>query len=262
MAEYLAIDGWSEYQPLRGKGSWIKDATDQHEREKLSGLSMFARGLLQELRRVRGRTGKNIPYDITHIARAVHAIGTDRPHLHHALSTLIARGVLVVTNQQLDITGDDNKEIEKEIDKDIEGAVKSDPATPRESSPKTPSPVLVLEPSEAPTNRKPRSSEFVLPPGIPQDAWDGFEEMRRNQKKGLTNRGRGLIVKQLLVLAARGHPPGEVLDQSTERCWQGVFELKDRPNKPTGSSRESTFAEEQRRKIEKATADRARGGTA
>lgn len=120
MAEYLAIDGWGEFQPLRGKGSWIKDATDQNDKPKLSGLSMFARGVLQELRRVRGRTGKNIPMDMAHIARATHTIATDRAHLYHAIHTLIARGILVVTNQEFDVLERGEKEIENEREKEKE----------------------------------------------------------------------------------------------------------------------------------------------
>lgn len=100
MSKYLAIKNWEKYQSGKKGWDWIKDYVNQNDDEELSGLSLFERGLLQELRRVRGRSGKNIHNDVTHIARAIHAKVTDRPHLRHAIDTLIARNILVLTNQQ------------------------------------------------------------------------------------------------------------------------------------------------------------------
>ena len=118
MSKYLAIDGWREFQPLRGRGEWIKDSTIQQDKEKFLGLGFFERGLLQELRRVRGRIGKNIPYDLTYILSATHAKVTDRPHVSHALSTLLSRGILVLTDQQVDAAKVPEREIEKENKKE------------------------------------------------------------------------------------------------------------------------------------------------
>lgn len=100
--KYLAIKNWKKYQSSKKGYDWIKDYVNQNDDKELSGLSFFERGLLQELRRLRGRSGKNIHNDVTHIAQAIHAKGTDRPHIRHAIATLVARDVLVLTNQSVD----------------------------------------------------------------------------------------------------------------------------------------------------------------
>lgn len=118
MAEYLAIKNWDKYQPGRkGKSEWIKDYTSKDEDEDYEKLSLFQRQVLDSVRRLRGRLGKNPPNDAGYIARAMHAIGTDRPHIGHAISTLVSRGFLVIVNQSLDTQPqpqNKNKEIDKE----------------------------------------------------------------------------------------------------------------------------------------------------
>lgn len=81
-----------------------------------------------------------------------------------------------------------------------------------------------------PAKRKKSDEPFVLPDWIPADAWDGFEEMRRRANDPMTDRARRLIVGKLTKLAEDGHPPGDVLDQSTMRCWSGVFPIRDERN--------------------------------
>lgn len=118
MAEYLVPKNWSKYQSLRGRGKWIMDYTEQDGDEDLCKLTLFQRMVLQGVRRIRGRLGKNVPYDPTYIASAIHALPTDRPHIGHALSTLISRGLLVVTPQQDDSPkAGENREERKEKDK-------------------------------------------------------------------------------------------------------------------------------------------------
>lgn len=97
---YLAFKNWAKYQSGKKGWDWIKDYVNQNDDEELGKLSLFERGLLQELRRLRGRSGKNIPNNATHIAQAVHAIGTDRARIGNALHTLIEQNILVLTNQQ------------------------------------------------------------------------------------------------------------------------------------------------------------------
>jgi hypothetical protein len=98
--KFLAINDWEEYQTDMKNREWIKDSVCQNDRHKFACLSMFERGVLQELRRVRGRTRMNIENDVAHIALAIHAKVTDRPHLRHAIDTLIARRILILTNQR------------------------------------------------------------------------------------------------------------------------------------------------------------------
>jgi hypothetical protein len=122
--KYLAIKNWEKYQSGKKGWDWIKDYVNQDDDKDLAALSMFERGLLQELRRVRGRSGKNIDNDVTHIARAIHAKGTDRPHIRHALDTLIARNILVPTNQQVD-------SLEERRGEEKRGDIKAETETPK-----------------------------------------------------------------------------------------------------------------------------------
>jgi hypothetical protein len=115
--KYLAINDWEDYQTCIKNREWIKDYVCQNDRHKFASLSMFERGLLQELRRVRGRTGMNIENDIGHIALAIHAKVTDRPHLRHAIDTLIARRILILTNQQ-------HTPLEERREEEIRGEIK------------------------------------------------------------------------------------------------------------------------------------------
>jgi uncharacterized protein YdaU (DUF1376 family) len=68
-----------------------------------------------------------------------------------------------------------------------------------------------------------------LPEWIPQKSWDGFLAMRKRQKKPVTDEAIPLAIKKLARLRDAGHDPGQVLDQSTLNCWQGLFEVRAEP---------------------------------
>ena len=59
-----------------------------------------------------------------------------------------------------------------------------------------------------------------------KSAFDAFIDMRKKIKKPLTERALNQIIKKLETYAKNGDDPVEVLDQSTEHCWQTVYELK------------------------------------
>jgi hypothetical protein len=71
-----------------------------------------------------------------------------------------------------------------------------------------------------------RKARFCLPDGIPADAWKGYEDMRTRIKKPMTDRARGLVIKELLKLRDEGHDPAAVLDRSTVKGWTDVYPLK------------------------------------
>lgn len=76
-----------------------------------------------------------------------------------------------------------------------------------------------------------KTAGVIIPDAIPRDAWLGFIEMRKKLKKPLdTARAVQGIINKLRALAEDGHPPGDVLDQSTMCKWAGVFELKGNRN--------------------------------
>ena len=61
------------------------------------------------------------------------------------------------------------------------------------------------------------------------NALNAFEDMRKKIKKPLTETAKKLLVGKLKKLEADGNPPVLVLEQSIMNCWQGVFELKEKP---------------------------------
>ena len=75
-------------------------------------------------------------------------------------------------------------------------------------------------------NKNNKQHIFVVPDFIPQDAWQGFIEMRKAGKGAFTDRAKQLIVNQLKTLHSEGQDVAKVLDQSTANGWKGVFPLK------------------------------------
>lgn len=65
-----------------------------------------------------------------------------------------------------------------------------------------------------------------LPAWIDKDAWKAYMDMRRKQNKAPTEWGKHLLILELERLKADGQDVLEVLNQSTMRCYAGVFEVK------------------------------------
>ena len=83
--------------------------------------------------------------------------------------------------------------------------------------------------SEQKTKATPRrsvSSAYSPPDWVPKDSWEAFCEMRKKIRAPLTNRAAEQTVRELERLWKIGHDPGDVLDQSVQRGWRGVFEIK------------------------------------
>jgi len=76
-----------------------------------------------------------------------------------------------------------------------------------------------------------------LPDWIPVEAWEGWLEMRRAKGAKPTSRALALSIEQLRKLSDDGHPPGDVLDQSTRELWLGLFPIKDSQNEQSRSTR-------------------------
>ena len=56
-----------------------------------------------------------------------------------------------------------------------------------------------------------------------REQFAGFAEMRQRIRAPLTPRAITLTLNELQRLQLEGYDPGEVLDQSTQRGWRGVF---------------------------------------
>lgn len=61
---------------------------------------------------------------------------------------------------------------------------------------------------------------------IPPDIWRDFKQHRTKLKAPMTAHAEKLMLRKLEQLHAQGHDPTAVLEQSIERGWKGVFEIK------------------------------------
>lgn len=80
-----------------------------------------------------------------------------------------------------------------------------------------------------------------LPDWIDEDAWSGWEELRKKMKKPLTPRARQLAINRLAEFRAAGHDPNAILDESTLNGWQGLFAPKTKPQPVESSSAWAEF---------------------
>lgn len=84
-------------------------------------------------------------------------------------------------------------------------------------------------PAAHPSSRRPSriTCPFDNPPPELAKAWDGFVEMRKSGKSPFTQRAADLTAKKLEKLAPGNDAmKADILDQSVQRGWQGVFPLK------------------------------------
>lgn len=90
-------------------------------------------------------------------------------------------------------------------------------------------------------DQKPRAKakkQAFEPPGwVPLDSWSAYLEMRQKRKSPNTDNAMDLAVKKLAKLEAEGHPPRDVLDQSTLNGWAGLFPIRGDSNHGNASER-------------------------
>jgi hypothetical protein len=65
----------------------------------------------------------------------------------------------------------------------------------------------------------------TLPDWLPESTWADWHAFR-NQRKGWTHKARELSLATLTKLRSKGHDPTAVIEQSIERGWTGLFEIK------------------------------------
>jgi uncharacterized protein YdaU (DUF1376 family) len=73
---------------------------------------------------------------------------------------------------------------------------------------------------------KTKTSAFALPDWIDREAWEGFEEMRNKLRRPMTDRARGMVVKDLEKLRSAGNNVTACLNQSTMKDWTDVYPLR------------------------------------
>lgn len=72
-----------------------------------------------------------------------------------------------------------------------------------------------------------KSPALELPDWLPADAWKMWEEFRRAKSgRGWAAGAKALSIRELSKLRAAGHDPQAVIEQSIQRGWTGLFEVK------------------------------------
>ena len=78
------------------------------------------------------------------------------------------------------------------------------------------------------TEQKDKTSSFSLPEWVPSQEWKDYEEMRMaKDKKSWTPAAMKLNVKRLEKLVGEGYDAKEVLNQSVENGWKGLYPIKE-----------------------------------
>lgn len=81
------------------------------------------------------------------------------------------------------------------------------------------------------TKRKEVAKKKSFPEFIPLEAWEGFVIMRKAIKKPLTDRAITIAINKLTKFYELGYDIEQILDSSTNNCWQDLFEPKIKPVK-------------------------------
>jgi len=74
------------------------------------------------------------------------------------------------------------------------------------------------------TKIKTRASPFVVPDNIDQDVFKSFVEHRQKLKSPMTDKAKSLLITKINKLTGN---PNDILNQSIENGWKGIFELKE-----------------------------------
>jgi hypothetical protein len=199
--KYLAVKNWEKYQVNRDgrHSSWIRDYVDKDTDPLYSRLSGAARYILDGCCRLRGRFGQNIMNDKRWIGVALTICERERKGLGMIIKRLVKDGFLIPTNEQLNI-------LAAPIEEERREEKKKEPPTPLKGGK--------------------QEALFLLPNWVPQEAWEGFVEMRKKSRRPFTDRALKLAIKDLEKLRAKGYDPMEVLNQSVMKGWPGLYPVK------------------------------------
>lgn len=89
-----------------------------------------------------------------------------------------------------------------------------------------------------------KKQEVILPEWLPTEVWEKYRDHRRALKSRMTKNAEELAIAKLIKFRDYGHDPVEVINQSIENGWKGLFELKrngsDNPHK--GKISDATWA--------------------
>lgn len=202
---YLAIRNWDKYQHLQhgAAAPWFKVYAKILDDPEILEWSLAEIGVWVLLLALRSRIGRNLPNDPGKLVRMLALSRNKRATAVRLIIQRISDGLLIPTNQQIgyESSGTAPEQTEERAAKPTE-----------ERSPKCRS--------------KPKQEPLALPPWIDPVVWAAFKEMRAKIRKPMTRYAEERIIAKVSKLRDGGDDPNEVLDQSTEHSWQGVFSPK------------------------------------
>lgn len=134
---------------------------------------------------------------------------------------------------------------------DDQGSGTKRPGVVAQSDPNTPVLTPQLTPQRKEGTRKPSAPRFDaanidLPDWLNRSDWTDWVEDRNERKKPLTAKAAGLQIKKLDKYRAEGHSPKDVIENSIEGGYQGLFPStrKTTPTAATGATRHGNFAKQ------------------
>lgn len=68
---------------------------------------------------------------------------------------------------------------------------------------------------------------IIIPDWVDKEAWKDFSDMRIKMRKPMTKVAIRLTIEALKKLKSQGQNPKDILNQSIQRSWQGVFPLRE-----------------------------------
>ncbi|HZQ25281.1 MAG TPA: hypothetical protein VFA89_21010 [Terriglobales bacterium] len=119
--KYLAIHGYEDFQRDKegkladGSRLWIKQATRLDSDPDYQRLTLLQREVLSALRRLTGLHANWPRNNPTVVSRGMCALPTDRPHVTHAIRTLVSRNLVTLSNERLRFLEVVDKRKKKEV---------------------------------------------------------------------------------------------------------------------------------------------------
>lgn len=102
--------------------------------------------------------------------------------------------------------------------------------------------IPVIEPS-IPTKEPSPRAKLALPDWLDAEAWGMWDRFRKKKSgSGWTEDAKRLCLKTLAKLHADGQDPVQIIEQSIERGWAGLFPLKTNMN--AGAAQHGNFAKQ------------------
>jgi hypothetical protein len=97
---------------------------------------------------------------------------------------------------------------------------------------------------------KTKASDFVLPGWVDPNVWSSFIEHRKILKSPMSIQAQRLAVTTLEKLKAQGNAPVDVINQSIERGWKGLFPVNGDRNQPMASPLDGKLSKKGQEQLE------------